>query len=956
MPLARAYGGVVAPPQSYARGYGGVIAEETYAASSAPWLVGWGNRIPIYRSKKPGETLTDMPHLVRYRDSAITGGGVTVTTSDGQTEVPIGTYAGTHDLANGVVCLRAKLTITDADTIIGYLYWDASQTTTENRAGVVSNSYKLFAPLQEDPSDPAPQVRDWVTDTLLGTSGGSMTSGSLVDAIVGNGLDFDGTDDFIDFGTGVGTFSGLSDGAMTVRFHTYLRTDSTSDVFLQKGSLASGGGWSISVGSGSSNSVRFTSDESSSDRVATFNSTVTNNVWLDYAITTDATILGTGVKLYQDGVSQVATSTTDGGTARSETSAGLSNLILGSGSAPIDGILSHLELSSGERSANWLAYVNKNDFTATKFGLPEYEVDSDPPYLAGYTTRKPIYVEAVPASDLRIPQYPKLFNETDADVAGSTSIAFTLPDGTSTVPVGCYNGQDLSIGKLFSRAKYTIEGSIGDLLGYLYYKDSGSTTENKPGLLAGYSLFMPLDDDPYELEDSLIDWWEMDGSSSAQETGIFGTVSTGGTLPTAVAGWRDFESASLETLTFPDSDALSTGDIAFSVHVEVQLESLTNGGIVAKAQSLGAREYHLRCVNTGAFRFEIFNSAGTSVGFVDSGAITTGVIYTIDAWHDPVANTVNIQVDGGTINSAATTGVPSNTVSQLRFGTTQTGGADYDGLMRRVGFWKRILTTAEKTALQAGTSPLAVNHYSQRDWVTDAKAGQTFGGMVVADVVAGQFGEGLELDGTDDLVKIDRSLVVLDPAIGPEAHVLSCWFKTSTISSHTLVDFARSTFGINGLTLTVTGGQLANAVALGSDFSNDTATSTTDVVDNAWHKLELVWLSGDSTVAIYVDGVQEDTEATTANLLDFALQASRRLAIGAAEAGGDTFGTFATGPIQHVTYNRNRVRSTPDQVAYAYQDEKLNDTHSFGAEQSSGSPPTGGILLPALLHHHGAVR
>jgi hypothetical protein len=348
MPLARAYGGVVAPPQSYARGYGGVIAEETYAASSAPWLVGWGNRIPIYRSKKPGETLTDMPHLVRYRDSAITGGGVTVTTSDGQTEVPIGTYAGTHDLANGVVCLRAKLTITDADTIIGYLYWDASQTTTENRAGVVSNSYKLFAPLQEDPSDPAPQVRDWVTDTLLGTSGGSMTSGSLVDAIVGNGLDFDGTDDFINFGTGVGTFSGLSDGAMTVRFHTYLRTDSTSDVFLQKGSLASGGGWSISVGSGSSNSVRFTSDESSSDRVATFNSTVTNNVWLDYAITTDATILGTGVKLYQDGVSQVATSTTDGGTARSETSAGLSNLILGSGSAPIDGILSHLELSSGD--------------------------------------------------------------------------------------------------------------------------------------------------------------------------------------------------------------------------------------------------------------------------------------------------------------------------------------------------------------------------------------------------------------------------------------------------------------------------------------------------------------------------------------------------------------------------------------------------------------------------------
>src|SRR5690606_26937076 len=60
------------------------------------------------------------------------------------------------------------------------------------------NGYVLYMPLEEDPSGSAPQMRDWVTDSLIGTSAGSMTSDDLVAGKVGKGLEFDGSNDCID--------------------------------------------------------------------------------------------------------------------------------------------------------------------------------------------------------------------------------------------------------------------------------------------------------------------------------------------------------------------------------------------------------------------------------------------------------------------------------------------------------------------------------------------------------------------------------------------------------------------------------------------------------------------------------------------------------------------------------------------------------------------------------------
>lgn len=170
------------------------------------FLSGFGKRKAIkYGTIFPDSSLSDFPKLfVIEADSDIAselsgGGGIAVTEADGETPVPFGLYPSS-DPSSGDIILRAKFDIaagaSTGDTL-GYIYYDSGQSTTEDKAGTVDNDYVLFMPLEEDPSGSAPQMFDWVSETNIGTSGGSMASGNLVAGEVGNALGFDGFDDLI---------------------------------------------------------------------------------------------------------------------------------------------------------------------------------------------------------------------------------------------------------------------------------------------------------------------------------------------------------------------------------------------------------------------------------------------------------------------------------------------------------------------------------------------------------------------------------------------------------------------------------------------------------------------------------------------------------------------------------------------------------------------------------------
>lgn len=158
-----------------------------------------------YGTTIPGSSLTDFPvALVVSSDSDITselsgGGGIKVTSADGMTDLAFGLYPGAS-LATGTFILRFKASpLSSASTgdVMARLYYSSAESTTENKAGVFSNNYLFALDMGQDPSGSAPQMYDWVSETNIGTSNGTMTSGDLVAGILGNQLDFDGSNDYI---------------------------------------------------------------------------------------------------------------------------------------------------------------------------------------------------------------------------------------------------------------------------------------------------------------------------------------------------------------------------------------------------------------------------------------------------------------------------------------------------------------------------------------------------------------------------------------------------------------------------------------------------------------------------------------------------------------------------------------------------------------------------------------
>jgi hypothetical protein len=193
-----------------------------------------------YGSTLPAENLTDFPLLISIAsDTDIAaecsgGGGIKVTSADGSTNLSFGVYPSTN-LATGKVILRTKVTLLTAAAVgdvIARLYYSSSETTSDSKAATVSNGYVLFLPFDEDPSTSAPQIRDWVSNTLIGTSQGSMTSGDLVDAVAGKGLDFDGSNDGISFPATISALNTRPTNNATVEISAYMRSPGSAGILL----------------------------------------------------------------------------------------------------------------------------------------------------------------------------------------------------------------------------------------------------------------------------------------------------------------------------------------------------------------------------------------------------------------------------------------------------------------------------------------------------------------------------------------------------------------------------------------------------------------------------------------------------------------------------------------------------------------------------------------------------
>jgi len=187
------------------------------------WLSGWAKRIKVTVSNTNIDSdLTHFPLLLTLGASVGTGSDdttcvfdeltsdnnrkkIAVTKDDGTTQCYV--EIEKWDDANEKAVLwvsKSDLVLSSTGTTDLYLYYDSSHADNTTYVGdigdrteVWDSNFKGVWHLAEDPSGTAPQETDSTSNNNDGTSGGSMTSGDLVAAKIGDGLDFDGSDDRI---------------------------------------------------------------------------------------------------------------------------------------------------------------------------------------------------------------------------------------------------------------------------------------------------------------------------------------------------------------------------------------------------------------------------------------------------------------------------------------------------------------------------------------------------------------------------------------------------------------------------------------------------------------------------------------------------------------------------------------------------------------------------------------
>lgn len=224
------------------------------------------------------------------------------------------------------------------------------------------------------------------------------------------------------------------------------------------------------------------------------------------------------------------------------------------------------------------------------------------------------------------------------------------------------------------------------------------------------------------LNDNLISFWKLGEVSGTRVDSIASNDlidrNTVTQNPGIVGDAAQFTHANSESLDGGDVSALSPGNTDFTISCWVYFDTKTAPipiGIMSKwGVGSGRKEYKLIYLS-GNDRLEFrASSEGLSENSVTAnnfGSPGLGVFIFVVAWHNAVANTINISVNNGAVDSV---GFSSSGVSQgaagFRLGSLEdasNGARDFhNGRVDAAGFWSRILASGDRSDLYNGGSGL----------------------------------------------------------------------------------------------------------------------------------------------------------------------------------------------------------------------------------------------------------
>lgn len=171
-----------------------------------------------------------------------------------------------------------------------------------------------------------------------------------------------------------------------------------------------------------------------------------------------------------------------------------------------------------------------------------------------------------------------------------------------------------------------------------------------------------------------------------------------------MAGARDFESGNLEWFGHADNADFSTGDIDFTLQAWINIETVAANLWILSKEGVANGEYELQVDAVGTLTWRVYASSGYggAQAVTWGSALSAATWYLVHAWHDSVNNQIGVAVNAGTaVTAAHTTGVV-DTTDPFEIGALSFYGRHFDGLIDEVGFWKRVLSSAERTELYNG--------------------------------------------------------------------------------------------------------------------------------------------------------------------------------------------------------------------------------------------------------------
>lgn len=209
------------------------------------------------------------------------------------------------------------------------------------------------------------------------------------------------------------------------------------------------------------------------------------------------------------------------------------------------------------------------------------------------------------------------------------------------------------------------------------------------------------------LVNGLLDYWPLDETNGVTRTDWVGgnnLTQSGAVLESPngkMAACAKWNASSTYYLQCADNASFAFTTNSFTISSWIFISNVNSNMNAVTKRNGSHLDFQLLYWATPK-RFSTFYSDSLKTVNADAlGAPTVSTWYNVVSWIDTTNDTINIQVNAGSTNSASLAGVrQAHTTAPLYFGYNGLTPASYSyGFLDEVHFWNRVLTLAERQAL-----------------------------------------------------------------------------------------------------------------------------------------------------------------------------------------------------------------------------------------------------------------